>query len=125
MKFVLAHQMRLLRPLEAPELPTMTLRVLKNFVIAAVTLALVGCDKPDLVIESDTVWTGNVIGSSSTSQVEGSDNKTYQLRSGQTCWNFKKATEQGNLRAYAKVRGNRTSGDERTSAPFGSISGCV
>ncbi len=99
--------------------------MLKKLISAAVVLLLAGCSQPDLVVESDTVWTGNVIGSSSTSQVEGSGNKTYQLRSGQTCWNFKKVTEQGNLRAYAKVRGNRTSGDDRTSAPLGSINGCV
>ena len=103
----------------------MNSRMLKKLTSAAVVLLLAGCSQPDLVVESDTVWTGNVIGSSSTSQVEGSGNKTYQLRSGQTCWNFKKATEQGNLRAYAKVRGNRTSGDDRTSAPLGSINGCV
>lgn len=99
--------------------------MLTKVALAAVVLLLVGCDKPTLYIESDTGWTGRVNGSGSASEVEGSGNKTYELRSGQTCWNFKKSTEQGTLRAYAKIRGNRTNGDDRTTQPFGEVNGCV
>lgn len=103
----------------------MTHRMLKKLTFGTLLLVLVGCDKPTLYIESDTVWTGRVIGSSSTSEVEGTGNKTYKLRSGQTCWSFTKATEQGRLRVFAKIRGNRTNGDDRTTQPFGTVNGCV
>ena len=102
-------------------------KMLKKLVFAAVTFALVGCDKPTLYVESNTSWTGRVGGSDAahSAEVQGEGNKVYELRSGTTCWEFRKLTAEGTLRAYARKRGNRTEGDEKTTQPFGAIAGCV
>ena len=102
-------------------------KMLRKLAFAAVTLALVGCDKPTLYVESNTAWTGRVGGSDATyaAEVQGEGNKVYELRSGTTCWEFRKLTAEGTLRAYATKRGNRTEGDDRTTQPFGQIAGCV
>lgn len=93
---------------------------------AAVVL-LSACSGPTLYVESDTAWTGVVTGEgrNQSSSVEGTGNRSFQLRRGTTCWEFKKATADGNLRVYATKVGNRGTGDDRTSDPFGTVNGCV
>ena len=99
----------------------------RKLAVLAGTLALVACDKPTLYVVSDTSWTGRVGGSDAaySAEVQGEGNKVYELRSGTTCWEFRKLTAEGSLRAYATKRGNRTEGDDKTTQPFGQIAGCV
>ena len=105
----------------------MMYKTIRNLALTAGTLALVACDKPTLYVESNTAWTGRVGGSDAqySAEVQGEGNKVYELRSGTTCWEFRKLTADGTLRAYARKRGNRTEGDEKTTQPFGQIAGCV
>ena len=105
----------------------MNFRMLRRFTLLTTALVLVGCDKPTLYVESNTAWTGRVGGSDAqySAEVQGEGNKVYELRSGTTCWEFRKLTADGTLRAYATKRGNRTEGDDKTTQPFGQIAGCV
>ena len=94
--------------------------------VAAVVM-LAACSGPTLYVESDTAWSGTVTGEgrNQSAAVEGTGNRTFDLRRGTTCWEFRKATAEGSLRVYATKVGNRGTGDDRTTDPFGTVNGCV
>lgn len=101
--------------------------MLKTSAKFAALLLLAACSGPTLYVESDTAWTGAVTGEgrNQANAVEGVGDKTFDLRRGTTCWEFKKATAEGVLRVYATKVGNRATGDDRTTDPFGTVNGCV
>lgn len=89
---------------------------------------LTACGGTTLVVESDTSWTGNVQGFGS---ISGRLRAEYDLGDpdGQ-CWTVSKATEAGALRVYAKTSewfglGTQVSGESTTTAPLGTVTGCV
>ena len=95
---------------------------------------MTACGPTELFIESDTEWDGVIGGSSGTggsssqSSVSGTGNRTFELEKGTTCWNFRKRTEGGRLKAYAKepsLLGSDSKGEAETVAPFGVVSGCI
>ena len=82
----------------------------------------------ELVVESNTSWTGFIGGTGAGSSVSGSGDQTFDLNSGTTCWNFQKQTESGHLKVYAKEKsifGSSRSGEAETVASFGVVSGCI
>ncbi len=104
-------------------------------ILAAVILAgATACGPTVLHVESDTEWDGVIGGSpdnggpSTQSNASGSGNRIFELEKGTTCWNFRKQTEGGRLKAYAKepsLLGSDSKGEAETVAPFGVVSGCI
>lgn len=98
---------------------------------AAVVLAVgvSACTDRDIIVESNTTWSGFIGEEESGYSRDGSGNARFEIDdSGRTCWTFQKETEAGYLRAYAKTKeifGTDRQGDARTTTAFGIVSGCV
>ena len=94
-----------------------------------VAIVLLGaCTDRELIIESNTSWSGFIGGEESGYSRDGSGNAKFDLDEGRTCWTFQKETEQGSIRAYAKTRelfGSDRSGDAWTTTEFGVVAGCI
>ena len=94
----------------------------------AAALVLGGCNDKDLVIESNTTWTGRVdrIGT-----LSGRGSARYQLDvPGQICWTFTKTSTAGILRVYAEDKtwfglGTQVDSDDATREPNGQVRGCA
>jgi len=94
----------------------------------AVAALLGACNDKDLVIESNTTWTGTVdrIGT-----LTGRGNARYQLDvPGQICWDFHKTSTFGVLRVYAEDKtwfglGTEVDSDDTTIEPNGHVTGCA
>jgi hypothetical protein len=92
-------------------------------------LGLTACEEMELVVESNTDWSGEVQG---IGEVGGTGNRTIDVidGTGDRCWVLRKTTESGVLRAYlrdkARLFGSVTEydGDQSTSEPYGEIGGC-
>ena len=89
---------------------------------------LVGCDKKHLIVESNTSWSGNV---SYIGPVSGTGNASIDLsdQPSDVCWELKKDTSAGTLRAYLEDEtwfglGKEFDGDQTTTAPDGMVRGC-
>ena len=83
-------------------------------------MVLSGCGK-ELIVESDTSWSGSMNGSS----IEGGGNKTYDMDNS-SCATFQKNTERGYLRL--KVKGgilNSILDESSTTARYGVCSVCA
>ncbi len=93
------------------------------------TLLIAGCGGRVVHIESDTSWTGSIDGFG---PISGHGNKTYALDavSSPVCWTVTKATDAGTLRVYSDRStffglGEEVEAEQTTTAPNGSVSGCV
>jgi len=82
----------------------------------------------ELVVESDTAWSGNI----AQQPVSGRGNATFDITQGdgtEVCWLITKSTDAGTLRAYTKEE-SATGGTEIhnvqvTTAAGGSVEGCT
>jgi len=94
----------------------------------AVLALLTGCGGTALVIESDTSWAGSV---DNYGAISGQGKAEYDLGdAGRSCWTLAKTTEAGTLRVYSRTSqwfglGDEVNGESRTSAPMGTVTGCV
>jgi hypothetical protein len=97
-------------------------------VVLSYAASLAACTSKTLEIQSNTSWSG-AIGGISSRTVQGSGNASFAINTNDTfCWTMQKETEQGSLRAYAKVHtitGVDNESDETTTATFGIVSGCT
>jgi hypothetical protein len=101
------------------------MRMLAGF---AAIMLLSACTDRELIIESNTSWSGFIGGEESGYSRNGSGNATFDLDEGRTCWEFQKETAEGSIRAYAKTRelfGSDRSGDAWTTTEFGFVAGCI
>lgn len=99
-----------------------------RYVLLAGLVAVMACDDRELIVESNTSWSGFIDGDDAGFSRDGSGNATFELGSGTTCWAFQKDSEGGRLRVYAKTRevfGSDRHGDASTTAAYGAVSGCV
>ena len=97
-------------------------------IIASAVALCGGCKDPQLIVESDTEWSGAIAGDNSRTSQQGNGNHSFTLRSGLTCWTFQKETAAGTLRAYAvfhALTGRQRKGDATTVANYGVVSGCT
>jgi hypothetical protein len=96
--------------------------------LAALALLLLGCGGTKVVVDSDTSWTGSISGFG---DISGRGRAEYELDvGGGSCWSVSKTTEAGTLRVYSKRSewfglGEEVSGEATTTAPLGSVAGCV
>lgn len=94
----------------------------------ALALILAACGGKTLVVDSDTSWQGTADG---LGQVAGRGEGRMELPDlDEICWTLAKTTDAGTLRAYAETStwfglGSDVSGEATTTAPAGSVSGCV
>jgi hypothetical protein len=98
-------------------------------VVAALLLA--GCGEQIIHIESDTTWSGTI----GDAPVSGRGAYTGRLPArttsrGEVCWNIQKTTEAGTLRVWVEQStffglGNLIDADNTTTAPHGTVAGCV
>lgn len=90
----------------------------------AVSLVFSACGPREMVVESDTYWSG-AIGNSSR---DGFGRETMKITgSGTWCWSIQKQTRGGYLKAYARVPGifgPEEYGHAETNAQFGVVTGC-
>jgi hypothetical protein len=91
-------------------------------------LLLVGCDRRDLHIESDTSWAGQVDGIGA---VAGYRDSTIALEKVKTkvCWSIHKATSAGTLHVWVEDGtwggvGTDVIADQVTTEPNGILEGC-
>lgn len=91
-------------------------------------LAVAACSDKELVVESNTTWSGVIVGLGG---VQGEGNATIDLSNAPSdvCWTLKKETSAGTLRAYLRDKtwfglGTEIDGDQTTTAPGGQIGGC-
>ena len=94
----------------------------------AFAVALSACTDREVIVESNTSWSGFIGEEESGYSRDGSGNARFEVDDGRTCWTFQKETEDGYLRAYAKTKeifGTDRHGDARTTAAFGIVTGCV
>jgi len=102
---------------------------MRRAALAVLALALLaGCDGKVLVIESNTLWSGQVTGigqiaDSGSAEIDISDAPSS------VCWTLTKRTSAGTLRAYLRDEtwfglGTEYDGDSTTSEPGGSVTGC-
>ena len=102
---------------------------MKTLLVGLTLIALLGaCTRRELIVESNTSWTGFIGGEESGYSRDGSGNAKFELDDGRTCWTFQKDTEQGSLRAFARTRelfGNERYGDAWTTTAYGVVTGCV
>jgi hypothetical protein len=102
----------------------MRLRVL----VLVPALLLLGCDEKSLVIESDTAWTGSI---NHLGPVSGEGSGEFDLSDfpSDVCWQLRKTSSAGTLRAYLRDEtwfglGKEIDGDQTTTAPSGEVRGC-
>ncbi len=94
----------------------------------AAAVLLGACDDKDLVIESNTTWTGKV---DKVGTLSGRGSARYKLDvPGQICWEFTKTSTYGILRVYAEDKtwfglGTQVDSDDNTTAPNGKVIGCA
>jgi hypothetical protein len=105
------------------------MRPLRYASVLTLSLALAACGGKTLVVESDTEWAGTAGG---VGDVAGRGSARYGLdpNADESCWSLSKLTEAGTLHAYAETStwfglGSDVSGEMKTSAPMGSVQGCV
>lgn len=96
--------------------------------VPLLTGALMGCDSKELVIQSNTGWEGTVAGIGT---IAGQGNDVIDLSDAPSdvCWELRKTTSAGVLRAYLRDEtwfglGTEYDGDQATSEPGGQIGGC-
>ena len=99
-----------------------------GLVIPVLVASLAGCDSKELVIQSNTSWEGSVTG---VGAVAGSGNEVIDLSDAPSdvCWELRKTSSAGVLRAYLRDEtwfglGTEYDGDQSTSEPAGQIEGC-
>jgi hypothetical protein len=93
-----------------------------------VVAILAGCDSKELVVQSNTGWTGTI---TDIGTVSGTGNEVIDLSDAPTnvCWELRKTSSAGVLRAYLRDEtwfglGKEYDGDQTTSEPGGQIGGC-
>ena len=94
----------------------------------ALAIALGACTDRELIVESNTSWSGFIDEEESGYSRDGTGNAKFDLDSDRTCWTFQKETDAGFLRVYAKTKeifGTDRQGDARTTTPYGFVAGCV
>lgn len=96
--------------------------------LLVLSAAIGGCDSKELVIQANTSWQGTVTGIGA---VAGSGNDVIDLTDAPSdvCWELRKTTSAGILRAYLRDEtwfglGTEYDGDQSTSEPGGEIGGC-
>jgi hypothetical protein len=96
--------------------------------VPVLVAALAGCDSKELVIQSNTGWEGTISGYGA---VTGSGNAILDLSDvpSNVCWELRKTSTAGVLRAYLRDEtwfglGTEYDGDQSTSEPAGQIEGC-
>jgi hypothetical protein len=95
--------------------------------VAAIML-LSACTDRELIIESNTSWSGFIGGEESGYSRDGSGNAKFELEEGRTCWTFQKETTDGSIRVYARTKelfGTERYGDAWTTTEFGVVAGCI
>ena len=92
-------------------------------------MVLCACDKTTLVVESDTSWAGSVDG---VGQVADRGGARFELPDAkrENCWELRKTSSAGTLRAYAEDEtwfglGSEVDGEAITTAPNGMVTGCA
>ena len=96
--------------------------------LAVLTILVMGCGGSHLVVDSDTSWAGNVDGFGA---ISGQGKADYDLRdAGRLCWEIAKLTDAGTLRAYSTTSewfglGTEINGEATTTAPRGTVRGCM
>ena len=92
--------------------------------VIIMAVLVTACGPREMVVESDTRWSG-AIGNSSR---DGFGNETFPITgSGTWCWSIQKQTRSGYLRAYSRtpsILGVEKSGEGETNAQFGIVTGC-
>jgi hypothetical protein len=95
---------------------------------AALAIALGACTDRELIVESNTDWSGFIDEEESGYSRDGSGNARFDLDNGRICWTFQKETDAGVLRVYAKTKeifGTDRQGDASTTAAYGFVTGCA
>lgn len=94
----------------------------------AVAIGTGACDtKSFLLVQSDTEWSGVLIGKE-VDRWHETGNVTTRLGKGTFCWEFSKLTEQGYLRAFVREESLLSAVEFRhdeTTAAMGGIHGCI
>ena len=91
-------------------------------------LMLAACGGSHLVVDSDTSWAGSVDGFG---PISGQGRAEYDLKdAGRLCWTVSKRTDAGTLRVYSTTSewfglGEEISGEAKTNAPLGTVTGCM
>ena len=95
----------------------------------AIAVGLSACTDREIIVESNTSWSGFIGEEESGYSRDGFGNAKFDVDGGsRACWTFQKETEDGYLRAYARTKeifGTDRHGDARTTAVFGIVTGCV
>jgi hypothetical protein len=95
--------------------------------LAVLATLVMGCGGTHLVVDSDTSWAGSVDGYGA---ISGHGHAEYDIDASHRCWTVQKLSEAGTLRAYATTSewfglGDEVNGEARTTAPQGSVRGCM
>ena len=93
--------------------------------VILIAVLVTACDESrEMVIESDTGWSGSIVNASR----DGFGNETFPITgSCDWCWSIQKQTRGGYLKAYARMNGlygMKESGVAETTAQFGVVTGC-
>ena len=94
----------------------------------ALAIGLGACTDRQLVVESNTEWSGFIDEEESGYSRDGSGNARFDLDRGRACWTFNKNTEAGFLTVYAKTKdifGTDRHGHASTTAAYGFVTGCA
>ena len=98
----------------------------------ALVVLLAGCGT-DVVVESNTSWTGDVCGAEycaaefTAHELRGSGNKSFPQGSARICYWFGNTTDSGYVRVYVSdhgIFGSSRYAEHETSVSHGSVSGC-
>jgi hypothetical protein len=100
-----------------------------RFLAVTAVVLLCACNKTTLVVESDTSWAGSIEG---VGQVADRGDARFELPDlkRESCWELRKTSSAGTLRAYAEDDpwfglGSEIDGEAVTTAPNGVVRGCA
>jgi hypothetical protein len=93
--------------------------------VILIVVLVTACDESrEMVIESDTGWSGAIVNASR----DGYGSVTFPVSGSENwCWSIQKQTRGGYLKAYARMSGlygTKQSGVAETTAQFGVVTGC-